>query len=228
MTMTSSSKISSGWFRIFALAVSIPAITVLFLLAYLGAHTRLIADDFCSAYFAKRLGLLRSVWYWYNNWSGRYTAFGTDWLMEKIGVHALPVIPPLALFIWLTFTVVAFQLSLRYVLPQNKSKLAALSLGTVFLFVVLLLSPNIQQSLYWWNGMRSYGLPLILLTLYLVLLQIGAERLKTRSDKFFIYIHKWRAGRDVCRFSSRFLLFSACARIACSQRQNIPSIPIFA
>lgn len=162
------------------LAVLLPSLVVLVLHGYLGGHTRLIADDFCSAYFARRLGLLRSVWYWYNNWSGRYTAFGTDWVMERLGAYALPVIPPLVLLAWFVLTVIAIRLWLRRLLPD--SKWTALTLGGVFLFVVLLLSPLVPQSLYWWNAMRSYSLPLVLLTAYIVLLQIGMERLRTKRD----------------------------------------------
>lgn len=156
-----------------------PTAIVLALYGYLGSFTRMLADDFCSAYYASRLGLLRSIWYWYLNWSGRYTAFGVDWLMEKMGTPALPLIPPLSLLVWVIFTTIAVYLSLRHVLPQGNMSWVSLTLGTLFPFVVLSLSPNVPQSLYWWNGMRSYTLPLILLTIYAVLFQFGVERLKS-------------------------------------------------
>jgi hypothetical protein len=158
-----------------------PTAIVLALYGYLGGFTRMLADDFCSAYYAHRLGLLRSIWYWYLNWSGRYTAFGVDWLIEKIGVQALPVVPPFLLLTWLACTSVTLQLSLQRILPRDTLKITAFSLGTFLLFVVLVLSPNIPQSLYWWNGMRSYGLPLILLTLYAALFLIWVEKTKTQK-----------------------------------------------
>jgi hypothetical protein len=157
----------------------IPAFLVLILYGYLGGFTRLLADDFCSVHYAKRLGLVRSIWYWYLNWSGRYTAFGVDWLMEELGEPALPILPPLSLLVWVIFTTIAVYLSLRHVLPQGSMAWVSLTLGTLFPFVVLSLSPNVPQSLYWWNGMRSYTLPLILLTIYAVLFQFGVERLKS-------------------------------------------------
>jgi len=160
-------------------AAVIPPGTVLFLHTYLGSYTRMIADDFCSVYFARRLGLLRSIWYWYINWSGRYAAFGADWFIEKIGTNILPVIHSLALLVWLFFAVIAIKLYVKNILPQEQSTPVSLSLGMIFLFVILLLNPNIPQTMYWWNGMRSYELPLILLTLYLLLLQIGSEKLTT-------------------------------------------------
>lgn len=155
---------------------------VLSLHAYLGGHTRLIADDFCSAHFARRLGLFRSIWYWYNNWSGRYTAFGVDWLMEKIGVYALPIMPPLVLLAWYVFTFLALRSSMRAYFPGDNATFAALTLGAVFLFAVLSLSPLVLQSVYWWNAMRSYSLPLVLLTLYAVFFQIGTQKLRTKNE----------------------------------------------
>lgn len=162
----------------------IPPTIALIFHGYLGSFTRFLADDFCSAYYANRLGLLRSIWYWRLNWSGRFTAFGADWIMEKIGVYALPIIPPLSLLLWLIFTVISLHLLLRHVLSPEKLKPVAYSMGTIFLFVVLVISPNVPQSFYWWNGMRSYGLPLILLTGYAILFQIGMERLKTQREIF--------------------------------------------
>jgi hypothetical protein len=160
-------------------AAVVPSGAVVLLHAYLGGYTRMIADDFCSAYFAGHLGLLRSIWYWYINWSGRFAAFGADWLVEKISVSTLPAIHSLTVIAWLVFAVVGLQISLKHILPQAKSISVSLALGTVFLFVVLLLNPSIQQTVYWWNGMRSYLLPLVLLTLYGVLLQVGVEKWTT-------------------------------------------------
>jgi len=158
-----------------------PPTIALILYGYLGSFTRLLADDFCSAYYANRLGLLRSIWYWRLNWSGRYTAFGADWVMGKIGAYALPIIPLFSLLVWLILTIIVLHQLLRYVLSISTLKPTAYSLGAIFLFTVLVISPNVPQSLYWWNGMRSYSLPLILLTGYAVLFLIGLEKLKNQK-----------------------------------------------
>lgn len=158
-----------------------PSIALLFY-GYLGSFTRWLADDFCSAYYANQLGLLRSIWYWRLNWSGRYTAFGADWVMEKIGAYALPVIPPFSLLVWLILTIIVLHQLLRQGLSISTLKPTAYSLGAIFLFTVLAISPNVPQSLYWWNGMRSYSLPLILLTGYAALFLIGLEKLKNQRE----------------------------------------------
>jgi len=166
-----------------SLLLILPAGTALALHAYLGSFTRFLADDYCSAYYADRLGLFRSIWYWYLNWSGRYAAFAADWLMEKLGAHALPVLPPLFLLIWLAAASVAIDRFLRHGMSPAKSVPIAISSATLFVFVVLQLSPDIPQSFYWWNGMRAYTLPLILLTCYAILFQVGVERLQTKGER---------------------------------------------
>jgi hypothetical protein len=162
----------------------LPSAVALMLYGYLGSFTRFLADDFCSVYYANRLGLLRSIWYWRLNWSGRYTAYGADWVVEKIGAYALPIIPPLSLLFWLIFTITALHLLSRHVFSADTLRPTTFSLGTIFVFAVLVLSPNVPQSMYWWNGMRSYSLPLILLTGYAILFQMGIEKLRSQKELF--------------------------------------------
>jgi hypothetical protein len=47
--------------------------------------------------------------------------------------------------------------------------LAAISLGNILIFTLLLLNPDIPQSLFWWTGMRAYTLPVIFATLYILI-----------------------------------------------------------
>src|SRR5689334_17538595 len=80
-----------------------PAV-VLALHSYLSSYTRLIADDFCSFYFARRLNVLRYIWYWYKNWGGRYSAFAVDSLIENIGLNGLHYFTVTLLVIWVVVT----------------------------------------------------------------------------------------------------------------------------
>ena len=132
--------------------------------AHLGSYTRMIADDFCSGYHANRLGLLRSVWYWYISWSGRYSAFVADWLVLKftLGPHALHYIVPVMIILWLIFLTFIIHAYLEN--QVSNAILHSILLSTGFLFTLFLLSPNVPQSLFWWNGARAYSLPLMLLT----------------------------------------------------------------
>lgn len=162
------------------LLIGLLPISALVLIGYIGSFTRYMADDYCSVYWAQRFGLFRSVWYWYISWSGRFSAYASDWFIMLIGSRNVRLVPPIALAIWLGVTVLAIYLFLRRLGTNTFLFGAALLSAVIFLFVVFLLMPDIQQSFLWWNGMRSYTLPLILLTLFAVLFQLSIDRLKTR------------------------------------------------
>ncbi len=155
--------------------------------AYLGSYTRFMADDFCSAYYANRFGLLRSIWYWYITWSGRYTAFAFDWLVliKTLGPYGAHLVPPIALVIWLIAMIAAIYISLRMIAPRSAILGVAIAIGTSFVLAVIALSPDIAQSYFWLNGMRSYSLPLVILSLYAFLFQWILPRLK--SDKAVLW-----------------------------------------
>ncbi len=152
-------------------------------LAYLGNYTRFMADDYCSAYYATRFGLLRSIWYWYISWSGRFTAFAFDWLIliKTLGLYGVHWIPPLSITIWLIATIAAVYISLKAIAPRSAIVGAVIAISASFVLTVIVLSPDIAQSYFWFNGMRSYSLPLVMMSIYAFLFQWLVLRLK--SDK---------------------------------------------
>jgi len=154
---------------------------VLLLYGYLGSYARLIADDFCSFYFARRLNILRFIWYWYLNWGGRYTAFSVDSLVENIGVEGLPYYPASVLIIWVIIASFTFYALLQAELGKRPGILLALAMGTTAVFVLLSISPTPQDTLYWWNGMRSYLPALIVATFHIGFLYWARENLKSRN-----------------------------------------------
>jgi hypothetical protein len=154
---------------------------VLLLYGYLGGYARLIADDFCSFYFARRLSILRFIWYWYLNWGGRYTAFAVDSLVENIGVEGLPYYPASVLMIWVVIATFTFYVLLQAEIGKRPGILLALAMGTTAVFVLLSISPTPQDTLYWWNGMRSYLPALIVATFHIGFLYWARENLKTRN-----------------------------------------------
>ncbi len=152
-------------------------------LAYLGGYTRFMADDYCSAYYAIRFGLLRSIWYWYINWSGRYTAFAFDWLTltKTLGPYGAHLVPPIAIITWLIATIAAVYIRLKAMAPRSAVVSIAIAISASFVLAVIILSPDIAQSYFWLNGMRSYSLPLVVMSVYAFLFQRIVPRLK--SDK---------------------------------------------
>lgn len=172
----------SKWLKFAAfLLLAIPPVISLSAHGYLGSLSRLLADDFCVAYYARHFGLLRSIWYWYINWSGGYSTSLIDWLLVPITAERISFVTPVILLTWVAAT--AFGIGL--LLPEVTSKLETVAKSTIgglwIVFGTLLISPDVPQSLYWWTGMRAYTLPLITITIYLVifaLFQRTGERSK--------------------------------------------------
>lgn len=186
--------------------------------AYLGNFTRMLADDFCSLYFSERLGLMRSIWYWYLNWSGRYTAFAMDWLILKslLGPYNLHYIVPVSLLAWLACGAAAIYLALRKM--GELAFLRSLALAGIFLVTVLNLSPNVPQSLFWWNGMRSYALPLVVLSAYMPIYQFALANHKVRliwkcGLFFLLFLLSGGMGETVAVAQLVFILFLICLHI---------------
>lgn len=173
---------------------SLPTITFATLalagFAYLGNYTRFMADDYCSAYYAERFGLLRSVWYWYITWSGRYTAFIFDWLIltKILGPYGAHFVPPIAIAAWIAATVAAIYTSLKMIASRSIVLWVAIATGTSLLLAQIVLSPDIAQSYFWLNGMRSYSLPLVILSIYAFLFQWILPRLKSDKAVFWVSI----------------------------------------
>jgi hypothetical protein len=158
------------------LSIIIPLLfcgSALFLHGYLGHFTRYMADDFCTVFYAQRLGVFRATWFWYLDWSGRYSASVLDAMTGLLGPKVVPLIVPFTIFIWLT-VLTAFFLNFLYRL-KNRFWVSLALAGTI-LFTLFLMAPDIRQSLYWGQGMRSVVPPLIMGTIQVSLLNYMRSR----------------------------------------------------
>lgn len=176
----------------FSLLGLLPTTVVLFIFAYLGGFTRLIADDYCSAYYAKNLGFFDSILFSYRTINGRYSAYGTDWTILNIfDAEHIRLLPQIILLVW----VLSFILSIYSLLAlkniTRRRFFWSVSFAVLILFLILTLSPNIPQSVYWWNGMRSYTLPLVVLTagggIFYVLDKKVQTKLQILGSTFFSF-----------------------------------------
>jgi len=170
---------------LFNIAVFIFAGLALFIYAYVGSYSRYLADDYCVAYMANRLGLLRSIWYWYISWSGGFSASALDWLLTMIKPEGMPYVTPTVIILWLLITTIAIAL----LLPKEGKPLikwpAAIALAGTSVFSILLTTPDVDQSLFWWSGMRAYISPLLIATLYIALYQLAQATIWDRKRFFF-------------------------------------------
>jgi len=153
------------------LTLFLPSAIALSMHGFLGSFSRFMGDDFCAAYIAERFGPLRAVWYWYLNWNGGYSVSVLGELLPLIKPDGMAYVIPIVLVLWLAVTVAAIALFFPKETQIREKLLASLALGGSVLFVILLLSPDVPQSLYWWAGMRPYTMPLITITFYAILYQ---------------------------------------------------------
>jgi hypothetical protein len=177
---------------------------ILFLYGNIGTYNRLLGDGLCSFYYAERLGLFRSIWYWRITWSGRYSAYAFDWLTE-IFFNAQNIVwfTPIILIAWIVASVITVYLFL-------KSKSLSLILGPACVFLILTLIPTIEQSFYWVDGFRAYTLPVIILTTYFMLYLMWIDKIKSKPSII------WSCIIAFCLFfasgglSETFAVFQVC------------------
>lgn len=159
-----------------------PVLAVLVLFGYIGTYNRLLGDSLCSYYYAERLGLFRSIWYWRITWSGRYSAYGFDWLLSRIfSPQLIPFFIPITLLIWISVNFLFIYLFLKSKKTENLSILIPVALSTIVVFFSLTATPSIEQSFFWIDGFRAYTLPLIILSIYGVLYQISINHLINKN-----------------------------------------------
>ena len=128
--------------------------------AYIGSFSRFIADDYCSAAIAQSKGVLGGTLHWYKNWTGRFSANFLDSLMGYIGPSATPYAPSFALTLWLAALALAAYQFLWKIKGAMRAAMAAL-LSAAVSFFTLDITPDMAQSLYWGQGMRSVVPPLV-------------------------------------------------------------------
>ena len=130
---------------------------------YLGSYSRFIADDFCSSAVARSQGIFRGAIYWYSNWNGRFSANFLDSLFGYLGPAATPFATGLVITAWLFVLAIAVGQIKRGLLENW-------IIAAMVLFGLLYVIPQVGQSLYWGQGMRSVVPPLILGTVYVALI----------------------------------------------------------
>ncbi len=133
-------------------------------LAYLGAFTRLHADDFCIAASMARLGFWASISQWYNSWAGRFTYLAASHLIGTTGPGGAAIFPAVVIVIWLLLLCWALVPLFRRANFPQPGWLALAAAGLVLL-ILFSTTPNLFQSVFWRDGQINYTFPMIGLTL---------------------------------------------------------------
>src|ERR1051325_2197920 len=157
------------WDIIAIVGLLLPPSIVIGLYMYSGSFNRMLGDDYCAIHIGRRLGLLRSVWYWYRSWHGGFSASMADWLLSFLGPKALPFQTIIFLSAWIVFATIAANNVLHFRGYSYSNLFVALLLAIFLVSTTLSISPDLPQSLFWWGGARGYLTPPILFMLYLAL-----------------------------------------------------------
>ena len=131
------------------------------LYAYLGTFTRYMADDYCSAAAFKSEGFWGAQSYWWQNWSGRYSFSFLVSLAEMLGLKIVPILPTLAIVLWL-FSVVWGCLPLLKSLKVPHAIVGALFLASVALWSTYRSVEDYPQIVFWQTGILTYPVSIIL------------------------------------------------------------------
>jgi uncharacterized protein DUF6056 len=131
------------------------------LYAYLGTFTRYMADDYCSAAALKVDGFWGAQAYWWQNWSGRYSFSFLASLVEMVGLKIVPILPGLAIALWL-FSIVWGCLPLLKSLKVSHTIAGGLFLASVALWSTYRSLDDYPQIVFWQTGILTYPVSIIL------------------------------------------------------------------
>jgi len=165
---------------LFVMFVSLGVVFLVY--SYIGTYSRFMADDFCSFYDAKRLDVLRYIWYWYIMWGGRYSAIATDNLIQYIGPYRIGLVPVIVLVTFIMSAFIMFQHLLKKKVSERLPVVFPMIMAAVITFAIVTLSPQSQQVFYWWNGMRTYVPAINIFNLHVAYLYWASSRLFVRRE----------------------------------------------
>jgi hypothetical protein len=134
--------------------------------AWIGSYARYTADDYCWAGILRTEGFLKAQVVWYTGFSPRYAFTFLVNLVELAGPPIVPLLPALALVVWVTVLTWTFS-QFRIVLGRLSRLASAVIVAEVAALATLQTAPDLPQSLYWQTGMLTYLLPLVLATFLL-------------------------------------------------------------
>ncbi len=149
------------WVQLLFYIVLLSMLSALALYAYLGTFTRYMADDYCSAAALKNNGFWGAQSYWWQNWSGRYSFTFVISLVELLGLRIVPILPGLAIALWLLSLVWALLPLLRN-LKVSSPIAGALFLSSVALWLTYRSVADYPQIVFWQTGILTYPVSIIL------------------------------------------------------------------
>jgi Family of unknown function (DUF6056) len=140
-----------------SLAILFLALVVLAPFFVLSVYNHPLADDFCVTAKVRQLGFWPAQVYWYQTWTGRYSALAlvssftvlSDWMVAHKVLPALVV----------ALLGAAIYLFVRELLSARSSRREPLIIAGSILFLYLLRMPSIVEGIYWLDASLIYQVP---------------------------------------------------------------------
>jgi hypothetical protein len=173
--------------RIGVLVFGLITAAPLFFHGYVGTYTRYIADDFCTAGSLRTYGLLESQVYWYTSWSGRYSFTFMINALESLGAGAAQLLPFLLILAWVLTLSFLIRNVIRMIGLEAPIS-ATIVIAALIELAILAGVGNRFQSIYWFTGIVTYTVPLVMLCAYLAILLTnrGERRLSIGAPGWLI------------------------------------------
>lgn len=146
-------------------------------------YIRYWADDFCTAGVLKNYGFFKSLSFWWNNWSGRFSFNFTVNIFELFGEKVVVFLP----FLNVILLILSFWLIFR--------KFFGNLFPILFTFILFLNSPNIIQTFFWQTGLLTYSFPFFFVNLFFYILISNWVTVKpSKITYFYAFILAFVAG----------------------------------
>lgn len=162
------------------LAVAFGAPLVAF--AVTGLNMRYSGDDYCYAGLFRQQGLLKTIWSTYTGPSpfhgNRISLTLSSGIADAAGPWLSGLLPLLMLALWILGLVILMR-EIASAVGVRLKTLEPVVVAEALILVTLLITPQIEQSLYWRSGMLPYLMPAVLYSYIaaLIIRQSGRSRL---------------------------------------------------
>jgi hypothetical protein len=131
----------------------------------ISTHIQPQFDDFDLGNKAKYRNLIDFVYYWYNNWSGRYTAITLLYLLSPTSYQMTAGYGTIAIILQIIFLITLYYFTKTF-FSKNKNILDTFTIYSCILLPYYWQLPSPAEAFYWAPSALSYQLGVILLMLF--------------------------------------------------------------
>ena len=125
--------------------------------AYLAVFTRYMADDYCTANTLIQKGFWGAQIYIRNSYSGRYSFFLLDLLIQSLGMGTIFITSTFVMGLW--FLSLARIIYVLLIFTENKTPfIGSLLLSSCVLWASYESIVDFPQIMYWRTGVLTYSL----------------------------------------------------------------------